>query len=285
MKFSEILPQLSAKFPVEDHKERQLPGGAGTWYYIPWGTIRRRLNDLIPDEWSVTFDDPQFIGQLCYVKCTLTICGVSRQGIGAVPVEIVSSSGKNAERGNAVERGIAEAFKNAAEYFDIATYLDEQADPKTKADFVRYMQRSGNGKAALNYHRNEGNLPDRTAPKDKSKPFGQAPKQKTVNAANLDRFRKVTQLLSYDIATGDDAIRAAIQKRYPGTKSDQLDGLACNKVVEQLLIEFGALHLGDVEKAEMTFWTTIASDESLQTDEQLVNAWRNCLHRQKQKTA
>lgn len=199
MKLSEILPQLAAKFPAEAHKERQLPGGAGTWYYIPWTTIRQRLNEIACDNWSVSFDDPQFIGQLCYVRCTLTICQVSRQGIGAVPIEIISNSGKNAERGNAVERAIAESFKNAAEFFEIAAYLDEQTDDRTKKDFIVYMQRSGNGKPLAEYHkqqRQEQGIAETPKPKlgSHSKPFGQ---ERLITPAQVTRFKTIARQAGY----------------------------------------------------------------------------------------
>jgi hypothetical protein len=167
-----IIGQLKAWFPPEAHKERDLPGG-GKWFYLSWQTIRERLDDICPD-WQVSYSQPTYVGDYCTITCTLTIAGISRQGIGNAEIMLLSSTGKNMARGTPIERATADAFKNAAEAFGVGRYLDEQADPKTKADFVRYMQHSGDGRAADFHHRNEGNLPPKPAPKSQPKPFGKA---------------------------------------------------------------------------------------------------------------
>ncbi|MBD2072314.1 hypothetical protein H6F93_33130 [Leptolyngbya sp. FACHB-671] len=183
MNLSEILPQLKAWFPAADHKERDLPGG-GRWYYVPWQSIRARLDEVCPD-WQVSYGEPIYLDKYCVISCTITICGVSRQAIGNAPIELISSKGKDMSRGTPIERAIADAFKNAAEAFGIAAYLDEQVDDKTKADFVRYMQKHGNGKAVVNYQENqrlergEPPAPKRVDPP--RRPFGQpAPSTKSV---------------------------------------------------------------------------------------------------------
>jgi len=176
-KLSEILPALGAMFLPSEHKERVLPG-SGKWYYVPWTLYLQRLNQVCPDDWEMTFSEPRYLernagDKLCFVTCTLIICGVARQGIGSVPAEILSSSGKNAERGNAVERAVAEALKNAAEMFGMGAYLDQQTDQATKEEFIGKMTRSGIGNALAFHHQNEGHTAKRSpSTKSQAKPFG-----------------------------------------------------------------------------------------------------------------
>ena len=120
----EIIAKLKAPFTPEQHKDRTLKGG-GTWFYISWQLIRDRVEEVDPN-YSQEFGSPQYLENLCFVSCTLTIHGVSRQAIGNAEIEMLSSTGKNMERGNAIERAIADSFKNAAEAFGIAAYLDDQ---------------------------------------------------------------------------------------------------------------------------------------------------------------
>lgn len=171
MKLSEVLPKLTEKFPAEAHKERDLPGG-GTWWYLPWQTIRSRLNEVCPDEWEMSYDEPKYLDKFCYVTCTLTICGVTRRAIGSAPIELISKTGKDMSRGNPIERAVADAFKNACEAYGIAAYLDEQADDRTKRDFSNYMAKRGNAKPAEEYKRQNGvSAPRKT--ESNYKPFGQ----------------------------------------------------------------------------------------------------------------
>jgi hypothetical protein len=175
MKLSEILPQLTEKFELTDHRERDLPGG-GTWWYVPWQVIRARLNRVAPDDWQVAYDDPKYLEEFCYLTCTLTICGVTRQAIGCAPIKLLSKAGRDMSRGNPIERAVADAFKNSCESFGIAAYLDDQADESTKREFAKWMHQRGNSKPAMEYHKANGDITDRpSTPKPtQSKPFGKA---------------------------------------------------------------------------------------------------------------
>lgn len=135
----EIIAQLKKPFTPEQHKDRALKGG-GTWLYIPWQVIRDRVSEVDPN-YSQEFGSPQYLDKFCYVSCTLTICGVSRQAIGNAEIELLSSTGKNMERGNCIERAIADAFKNAAESFGIAAYLDDQDA------VIRTLSKAGDSRA------------------------------------------------------------------------------------------------------------------------------------------
>ena len=139
MEFQEILLELKKPFRPEQHQERQLPGG-GRWFYITWQDIRERLDEVCP-EWSCTWTEPIYIGDYCHISCTITICNVSRQAPGNAPIELISSKGKDMARGTPIERATADAFKNSAEAFGIARYLDDQV--KT----VNLLHKQGDGRA------------------------------------------------------------------------------------------------------------------------------------------
>jgi len=136
---ADIIAQLKKPFSPEQHKDRTIPGG-GTWFYIPWQVIRDRIGDVDPN-YSQEFGSPQYLDKYCFIACTLTICEVSRQAIGNAKIEELSASGKNMERGNCIERAIADAFKNAAESFGIAAYLDDQEA------VIRTLSKSGDSRA------------------------------------------------------------------------------------------------------------------------------------------
>ena len=198
MDIRDITTQLKAWFPPEAHRERDLPGG-NKWFYIPWQTIRERFDEVCPD-WEVSYSAPSYLGDYCAITCTITIGGISKQGVGNAEIMLLSSSGKNMARGTPIERATADAFKNAAEAWGVARYLDDQTDPKTKADFVRYMQHAGDGRAADFYHRNEGNLPARSAPtKIRAKPFGQPsvrPVEKRTREISREEWESKRQQVS-----------------------------------------------------------------------------------------
>lgn len=131
----EIITQLKAPFPIESHKERELPG-KGRWFFIPWQTIRDRLDEVCP-EWQVSYSEPNYLGDYCHITCTIIIANISRSAPGNAKIEQLSSSGKDMSRGTPIERAIADAFKNAAEAWGVARYLDDQTF------VVKYMQSKG----------------------------------------------------------------------------------------------------------------------------------------------
>jgi hypothetical protein len=122
--FVEILAALKQPFKPDQHIERKLPGG-GRWFFIPWQDIRERLDEVYP-EWSCTWTEPCYIGDYCHISCTIIIAGISRQAPGNAPIQLISNEGKDMARGTPIERATADAFKNAAEAFGIARYLDDQ---------------------------------------------------------------------------------------------------------------------------------------------------------------
>lgn len=159
---SEILPKLQERFPIEAHRKRDLPGG-GTWYYVPWQAIRARLNEVCPGQWTIDWGEPQYLDKNCHIKATLTICGWSQKAIGNAPIELISKSGKDMSRGTPIERAVADALKNAAEMFEIAAYLDDQADEKTKQEFIRWITgKTGDTQAAVQIANRAAGRPERS---------------------------------------------------------------------------------------------------------------------------
>lgn len=195
-----IIGQLKAWFAPEVHKERDLPGG-GKWFYIPWQLIRERFDDVWP-AWEVSYSPATYLGDYCTITCTITISGISKQGVGNAQILMLSSSGKDMSRGTPIERATADAFKNAAEAWGVARYLDEQTDPKTKADFVRYMQHSGNGRAAALHYQNEGNAPPKKPITVTHGAFGkkkppQEPTPMLASLAQMKRFWAIAKNCGY----------------------------------------------------------------------------------------
>lgn len=135
---SNVLPELQAWFPPDDHKERKVPGG-GKWFYLPFSAIRDRLNVICPGHWSdkYTLSHREADGDPIYL-CELTICGVTHTGIG-------DKSNEDSTYGTPAQRAFRKAFTDAAEQFGIAAYLDDQkGDDRNK--FLRYLQSKGDGR-------------------------------------------------------------------------------------------------------------------------------------------
>jgi hypothetical protein len=124
MNIAEITDKLKQPFAPEDHEIRDLPGGK-QWVYIKWQKIRSRLHQACPD-WEVSYSDPQYLDEYCYVRCKLTIAGITREAVGNAKIQLLSKLGNDMSRGNPIERAIADAFKNAAESFGVGAYLDDQ---------------------------------------------------------------------------------------------------------------------------------------------------------------
>jgi hypothetical protein len=145
MQLTEILPKLTDWFEPQDHKDRKLPGG-GKWFYVPHQAIRDRLNEICPGEWHDEYKGPYISGDYTVMMCRLTICGVSREGIADDKTfPELNSDGKEKIIGSPVVNASRHAFRDAAEMFGIAAYLDEQK--KSKADFIRYMSSKQDGRA------------------------------------------------------------------------------------------------------------------------------------------
>lgn len=174
----ETFAKLKAPFPAADHKERKLPGG-GRWFFVPWQTIRERLDEAAPG-WSCTYSDPlKLLDGETVIRCRLTIEGITREGVGVAYAAEFNDSGKRKGIGSPVESAIADAFKNAAEQFGVAAYLDDQA--KT----VAIMQSKGDGRA-WKFAKEQEWVEHGGKPKKKPKP-PQLPMQTRPTQAEIER--------------------------------------------------------------------------------------------------
>jgi len=155
----ELIEKLKAPFPPVEHKDRKLPGG-GRWFFIPWQTIRQRIQDVAPN-YECSFSDPVVAADSMVVRCRLTIGGVTREGVGndrAYPE--LNEKGKPKIIGTPIERATADAFKNAAEQFGVGAYLDDQ-------NFViKHLNKNGDGRG-VKYGLMDN--PDRQKPRPPSK--------------------------------------------------------------------------------------------------------------------
>lgn len=159
-KLSEVLPLLREKLPPTYHGNRKLPGG-GRWVYIPWRNLVRFLDDTCPEEWGGHWGTPlvmEPVGEylkdqrIMTVPYTLSICGVSRQALGSAPMQILSSTGKDAAQGDPLERAQADAFRSACEMFEIGHYLHKQQDQGYQRKLIAWIEKekvnANNGRVA-----------------------------------------------------------------------------------------------------------------------------------------
>ena len=130
----EQIKALIQPFLPAEHKERKLPGG-GRWLFVPWQTIRTRIHKCDPS-WTVTYSDPIICGDCTVIRCQLTIHCITREGVG----NSIAYPDKKGY-GTPVEIACADAFKNAAENFGIAAYLDNQEYT------IKLLQKHGDNRA------------------------------------------------------------------------------------------------------------------------------------------
>lgn len=153
MQLEEILDKLSAWFPPEDHKERKIPGG-GRWLYVPHQEITKRLNEVCAGYWHTKVTSINVSGDYTVVMLELTICNVTRVGIGDDKTfPELNDEGKAKIIGTPPVRAFRNAFKDACEQFGICGYLDEQSS--NKQAFIKYMQSKGDLRAYKYAQENE----------------------------------------------------------------------------------------------------------------------------------
>lgn len=151
MELNEIKEQLFAWFAPEEYKNRPLPGG-GRWFYLSHQAIRDRLNEICYGEWEETYSDPVVIGNSTFIKCQLTICGVTRTGIADDKTyPELNADGKEKIIGTVLVNVARHAFRDAAEKFGIGAHLDEQKGADKKK-FIDYMSGKGDRRASQFTH-------------------------------------------------------------------------------------------------------------------------------------
>ena len=119
--FSRLLKQLSQGIRKQDVKQREgwRDRNGQTHYvdYVEWHTVADLLDRLVPD-WSHAVHGVVQIGDFVAVTAAITICGVTREGVGTGPAD--SETG--------IKKAEHDALKRAAVKFGIARdlYRDEE---------------------------------------------------------------------------------------------------------------------------------------------------------------
>ncbi len=150
----DIKEQLTKWFLPEEHLERKLPGGKA-WFYIPHQVIRDRLNKVCYGDWEETYSTPTTNGNQTSIACRLTIYGITRTGIADDKTfPELNGQGKEKIIGSVIVNIARHSFRDAAEKFGVATYLDEQVGSKKKA-FIDYMTNKGDRRASQFTQENE----------------------------------------------------------------------------------------------------------------------------------
>lgn len=237
MTLEEILPKLQEWFPPEDHKERTIKGG-GKWWFIPYQCVVERLNRICPADWHEDYvlSHREADGDPIYL-CKLTICGVTRVGIG-------DKSNEDSPYGTPAQRSFRKAFMDAAEKFGILSYLDDQKDDRTKRNFVNYMAKGGNLKPAQEYQKQTGQATARRSSDPRPKPFGQPatpkpatppkpaatpPQPQKINEDQRSRFWTIARLNGFT----DAGVKALIEA-YSFASTADITVHAYDGIVEKL---------------------------------------------------
>jgi hypothetical protein len=289
MSFTEIINRLKEPFPPELHVERDLPGG-GKWFYVTWQRIRERLDDVCP-EWRIEYGTPFYLDKYCVVSCKLTIAGISREALGNAEIELLSKTGKDMSRGTAIERALADAFKNAAEAFGVCRYLDEQS--KDKREFtIRYLQAKGDGRGVKVAAENgwlPGNLnPEATEARKRAEFAAKHPLPKSAASAkpmparpapvhveplttNRDRFIRLRTLTGH----ASEQVKTLCQELNIPPAANSLNAAQCLQLRDAMLTDWamGQQRFKHLNHAQNSFNNVLASFEQPPDDDQLWVVW------------
>lgn len=253
--FEAGLKKLREWFPPDDHEKRETPG-SGEWWYIKWQRIRERLDEAFGCLWSDEYTDPVYVHDvdqnpaksICVVRCTITIDGRPRQGVGDAYVQLLSGKGKDMARGTPIERARADAFRQAAESWGIGRYLDNQNDDKKKREFFNYLHQRGNSKPMNDYLQETGRVPTRKpriSPKDDTglmdaiAPPKATPKPSaTVRPAVSTNKQRFQQLCQWTGKAPKDLRAIAETLSFP-TDSDKLTPQQADQIRNEIFIQWG----------------------------------------------
>lgn len=172
-------PDLLAEFPADEIGHR--PGGRGmTFSYIEARQVMDRLDQTVgPDNWG---DDYEPFGDPAKgaVKCTLTVCGVTKRGIGYPNSDGDQEPYKSAE---------SDALKRAAVKVGIGRFLYPTAGGKSRAE-------EGNGRAPA-LCRQPAQVPPQGQNQTTQTPQSNGPKPATAN--QLATIKKLSGLLDREL--------------------------------------------------------------------------------------
>jgi hypothetical protein len=120
-------------FPVQAHEF--LNGNT----YISEEAITNRLDDVDPS-WTMELMSEYTRDKQCIAVMRLTVCGVSRDGVGMQPTKIMKKDGTEMDGTEPEKSAATDALKRAARLFGIGRYILEMgravSDHRTLADWL-----------------------------------------------------------------------------------------------------------------------------------------------------
>lgn len=266
----QIQKELRQPLPPVAHKIRELPGTSDLYIYLPWQTVRDRLEEVVPD-YNLDFDDPVYdhTTNLVSIKATIEILGIKKSAIAATRISIFSKKGNNAEIGHCIDRLHAEAIKNAGEAWCIGRYLDEQVSVyKMLWDNQSELDPETRGK--LNQMKGQfyKQLREYTTPQKPSVPA--KPKPETV-AESL--FPQHNQLIrEVRSVTGHPPAEIIYRcKALGGDSPSQLNPDKIQQLAMGLALDWGASRFDSRGSAEMSLKSKIAVYGSQRLREAIVS--------------
>lgn len=133
----ELVQSLYAPFPPEYHDFRHQAGVA--FAYITEYAICLRLAEVDP-QWSFSIISIARDSSTVYCHGRLTLCGVSRDGIGQ---DSISKTPDGRETNEAFKAAATDALKRAARLFGVGAYLLHKPDwVTTPQDLARWLSSS-----------------------------------------------------------------------------------------------------------------------------------------------
>lgn len=125
--------QLKDFFPVQAHEF--LNGNT----YISEEAITNRLDEVDPS-WTMELVSEYTRDKQCIAVMRLTVCGVSRDGVGMQPTKIMKKDGTEMDGTEPEKSAATDALKRAARLFGIGRYILEMgrsvSDQRTLTDWL-----------------------------------------------------------------------------------------------------------------------------------------------------
>ena len=125
--------QLKDYFPVQAHEF--LNGNT----YISEEAITNRLDEVDPS-WSMELMQEYTRDKQCIAVMRLTVCGVSRDGVGMQPTKIMKKDGTEMDGTEPEKSAATDALKRAARLFGIGRYILEMgrsvSDQRSLTDWL-----------------------------------------------------------------------------------------------------------------------------------------------------
>jgi len=176
-----IFAQLSRVFRLDEHEMKD------SKLYIVRHAILKRLTEVDP-EWRVTVDKLERQQDVIIVIGTLTICGVSRQAVSAVPIRTSKEGYAQAEAlANTYKAASSALIQRGAQLFGVGMYLKMKDAPRDLAALAKFIADLNKGKP------DNGSSAPSTPPASPTRPASKNPfspsQEKGAGAAPTTPFR------------------------------------------------------------------------------------------------